>query len=125
LFLVEFVVPFLPAVLGKGRTNSGVKDMLEAGFVLACVLLEGPGSGEWILQGSGPADSSCLMFRYCSSMLQCLWLELVCLTYEDRNSSSTKISLLYGKIPVARNPALIFAEVAVKLRDVLIIPGQS
>jgi hypothetical protein len=52
-------------------------------------------------------------------------MELVCLTYEDRNSSSTKISLLWGKFPVARNPALIFAGVAVKLRDMLIIPSQS
>jgi hypothetical protein len=36
--------------------------MLEEGFVLACVILEVPASGEIILQGSGPADSSCLMF---------------------------------------------------------------
>jgi hypothetical protein len=62
LFLVSFAVPFLPAVLGKERTSSGVKDVLEEKFVLVCVLLEGPGSGEWILEGSGPADSSCLMF---------------------------------------------------------------
>jgi hypothetical protein len=46
LFLVAFAVPFLPAGLGKGRKSSGVKDVLEEGFVLACVLLEGPGSGE-------------------------------------------------------------------------------
>jgi hypothetical protein len=62
LFLVEFAAPFLPAVLGKGRTSSGVKDVLEEGFVLACVLLEGPGLVEWILEGSGPADSSCSVF---------------------------------------------------------------
>jgi hypothetical protein len=30
----------------KIRTSTGVKDVLEEGFVLACVLLEGPGSGE-------------------------------------------------------------------------------
>jgi hypothetical protein len=30
-----------------------------------------------------------------------------------------------GKFPVVRNPALIFAGVAVKLKDMLIIPGQS
>jgi hypothetical protein len=46
LFLVAFAVPFLPAVLGKGRTSSGVKDVLEERFVLVRVLLEGPGSGE-------------------------------------------------------------------------------
>jgi hypothetical protein len=44
LFLVAFALPFLPAVLGKGRTSSGVKDVFEERFVLACVLLEGPGS---------------------------------------------------------------------------------
>jgi hypothetical protein len=40
-------------LLGKGRKSSGVKDVLEEGFVLACVLLEGPASGELILEGSG------------------------------------------------------------------------
>jgi hypothetical protein len=49
-------------LFGKGRTSSGVKDLLEEGFVLACVLLEGSASGELILEGSGPADPSCLMF---------------------------------------------------------------
>jgi hypothetical protein len=45
-FLVAFVLAFLPAALGKGRRSSGVKDVLEEGFVSAGVLLEGPGSGE-------------------------------------------------------------------------------
>jgi hypothetical protein len=36
--------------------------VLEEGFVSAGVLLEGPGSGEWILEGYGPADSSRFMF---------------------------------------------------------------
>jgi hypothetical protein len=45
-FLVAFALAFLPAVLGKGRRSSGVKDVLEEGFVSAGVLLEGPGSGE-------------------------------------------------------------------------------
>jgi hypothetical protein len=34
--------------------------MLEEGFVLACGPLEGPASGEWILEGSDSADPSCL-----------------------------------------------------------------
>jgi hypothetical protein len=46
LFLVEFAVSFLPAVLGEVRRSSGVKDVLEEGFVLACFLLEGPASEE-------------------------------------------------------------------------------
>jgi hypothetical protein len=46
LFLLAFAFPFLRAALGKRRKSSGVKEVLEEGFVLACVLLEGPGSGE-------------------------------------------------------------------------------
>jgi hypothetical protein len=52
----------MSAALGKGRRSSGVKDVLEEGFVSAGVLLEGPGSGELLLERSSPADSSCLMF---------------------------------------------------------------
>jgi hypothetical protein len=45
-FLLSFALAFLSAALGKGRTSSGVKDVLEEGFVSAGVVLEGPGSGE-------------------------------------------------------------------------------
>jgi hypothetical protein len=45
-FLVAFAVPFLSAALGKGRTSSGVKDVLEEECASAGLLLEGPGSGE-------------------------------------------------------------------------------
>jgi hypothetical protein len=45
-FLVAFALAFLSAAFGKGRTISGVKDVLEEGFVSAGVVLEGPGSGE-------------------------------------------------------------------------------
>jgi hypothetical protein len=36
--------------------------VLEEESASAGLLLEEPGSGEPILQGPGPADSSCLMF---------------------------------------------------------------
>ena len=41
-----FPLPFLPVGLGKERTSSGVKDVLEDEFISAEVLLEGPGSGK-------------------------------------------------------------------------------
>jgi hypothetical protein len=77
-FLVLFADSFLPAALGKGRTTSGVKDVLGEGFGSARVLLEGPDSGELILEASGSADSSWLVFTLFSlDAAQGLWL--VCL----------------------------------------------
>jgi len=46
LFFLVFPLPFLPVGLGRERTSSGVKDVLEDGCVSADVLLKGPGSGK-------------------------------------------------------------------------------
>jgi hypothetical protein len=62
------------------------------------------------------------VIRCCSA---CGWSWFVCYVGGQKLLKRKKTSLLYGKIPVARNPAMIFAGVAAELRDMLTIPGKS
>jgi hypothetical protein len=62
-FLAGFALPFLPAASGKGRTSSGVKDVLEEGFVSAAVLLEDlVRENEFLKDQVLQTHPSCLMF---------------------------------------------------------------